>query len=186
MRFSAPFFLAAFAFATSVFCGAGRRPTTEAFSGNSPQGNSSQNDSSGQNCLSISEARKHVGKANCVSGTVIRVEEGNNGITFLDFCADYRSCPFTVVVFEGDLRKVGDLRQLQGRKVQIKGRIEEYDDRAEIILRHPQQLGEGAALLTAIPKDYDVERQGHYSAGSPSLPKAKKTKRPRQGPPVSP
>ena len=41
----------------------------------------------------------------------------------------------------------------------IRGRIEEYDERAEIILRHAQQLGEGAALLTAIPKEYDVEKQ---------------------------
>jgi DNA/RNA endonuclease YhcR with UshA esterase domain len=138
-----------------------------------------------QNCLSVLEAGRHVGKSRCVSGTVVKVEEGNNGVTFLDFCADYRSCPFTVIVFRGDLKNVGDVRQLQGRVVSIKGTIEEYDDRAEIILRHPQQLGESAALLTAIPKDYDVERQGHYSAGSPRLPKAKKTKHTRQGPPVS-
>ena len=39
-------------------------------------------------------------------------------------------------------------------------------------------------MLTAIPKDYDVERQGHYSAGTPRLPKAPKTKHTRQGPPV--
>jgi hypothetical protein len=106
-------------------------------------------------------------------------------VTYLDFCADYRSCPFTVVVFRGDLRKVGDVRQLQGRVVAVRGTIEEYDERAEIILRHAQQLGGGAAKLTAIPKDYDVERQGKYSAGSPKLPKAPKATHTRQGPPVA-
>lgn len=147
--------------------------------------NSSQNNSPMQDCLSITEARKHMGKTNCVSGTVVRVEEGNRGVTYLDFCADYHSCPFTVIVFRSDLRKVGDVRQLQGRVVSIKGTIEEYENRAEIVLRHPQQLGDSAKLLTAIPKDYDVERQGHYSAGSPRLPKAAKAKHTRQGPPVS-
>lgn len=143
------------------------------------------NNPSPPDCLTVAEAHKHVGKTYCVSGTVVRVEDGRNGVTFLDFCPDYRSCPFTVVVFAGDINRVGDLRQLQGRVITIKGRIEEYDDRAEIILRHPQQLGESAALVTAIPKDYDVERRSHYSAGSPRFPKAKKARHKRQGPPIS-
>ncbi len=138
-----------------------------------------------QDCLTISDAHKHVGKTHCVTGTVIRVEEGGNGVTFLDFCADYRSCPFTVVVFPGDLGRVGDVRQLQGRLISIKGTIEEYDDRAEIVLRNPQQLGDSGALAAAVPRDYDVERQGHYSAGKFSRPKASKKKRTRQGAPVS-
>lgn len=138
-----------------------------------------------QDCLSVVDAHKHIGKTHCVTGNVIRVEDGSNGVTFLDFCADYRTCPFTVIVFPADINNLGDVRQLQGHIITIKGRIEEYDDRAEIILRHPQQLGENAAMLTAIPKDYDVERRGHYSAGSPRLPKAKKPKHTRQGPPIS-
>lgn len=150
----------------------------------SSPGNSLSGDSLPQDCLTISEAQKHIGKTHCISGTVVHVEKGNNGVTFLDFCADYRSCPFTVIVFPGDLRKVGDVRQLQGHVISIKGTIEEYDDRAEIILRHPQQLGDGAALLPAIPKDYDVERAGHASAGSFRTIKTKKPKHTRQSPPI--
>jgi len=180
MRFPATLFLAGCLCAAAAPGGSKNHPSKDSWTGNSSPGNSDNS----QNCFTIAEARKHVGKTNCVSGTVLRVEEGNNGVTFLDFCADYHSCPFTVIVFRGDLNQVGNVRQLQGRVVTIKGRIEEYDERAEIILRHAQQLGEGAALLTAIPKDYDVERQGHYSAGSPRLPKAKKTKHTRQGRPI--
>jgi DNA/RNA endonuclease YhcR with UshA esterase domain len=127
---------------------------------------------------------------------VVHVEEGSNGVTFLDFCENYETCPFVVVVFQGDLRRVGNLHQLTGRTIEIKGTVEEYDGRAEIVLRHSQQLGDSASLLTplskdaalapSLPRDYDVERQGHYSAGSPKRPKkAKATARKKQGAPVS-
>jgi len=147
-------------------------------------------------CVPFAEARHHLGKTQCVTGTVTHVKEGNNGVTFLDFCENYETCPFTVVVFQGDLRRVGDVRQLTGRAIEIKGTVEEYDGRAEIILRHPQQLGEGASLLPplskdaalapTLPKDYDVERRGHYNAGKLKRPKkAKATAAKKQGAPVS-
>ena len=147
-------------------------------------------------CISFAEARHHIGKTQCVTGTVLHVKEGSNGVTFLDFCENYETCPFTVVVFESDLRKVGDVRQLTGRAIEIKGVVEEYDGRAEIILRHPQQLGDGASRLPPLPKDaslaptlprdYDVERQGHYSAGKFKRPKkAKAATKKKQGAPVS-
>lgn len=69
--------------------------------------------------------------------------------------------------------------------VKIQGRIEEYDDRAEIVLRHAQQLGDDARLLTAVPKEYDVERQGHYSAGRFRAARTKKPKTAAPGPPIS-
>jgi len=181
MRHAALTFLAGFLFAAGTFCGARNYSTSDPFRSNSGQKSASSSPQNPQSCLSIAEAQKHVGKTNCVKGTVVRVEEGHNGVTFLDFCADFHSCPFTVVVFRGDLKSLGDVRQLQGRDITIKGRIEKYDERAEIILRHAQQLGGSASRLTALPKDYDVERQGHYSAGSFRPSKTKKPKRAEQG-----
>lgn len=185
MRFLAPILVAATLLASGSVCAASSHSSTNPWSKSPSQNDSSQHDSAPENCLTVAEVGKHVGKPNCVTGTVIHVENSNRGVTYLDFCAEYRTCPFSVIVFRGDLRKVGDVRQLQGHVVTIKGTIEEYDNRAEIILRHPRQLGPSAALLTPIPKDYDVERQGHYSAGSPKLAKAKKTKHSTQGAPVS-
>ena len=184
MCFRVLILLTAIALAAGSVCVASNHSPKGSWTGKSSQSDSKSN-SSPQDCLTIAEAQKHVGRTHCVTGTVIRVEEGNSGVTFLDFCTDYQSCPFTVIVFPGDLSNVGDVRQLQGHTVNIKGTIEEYDDRAEIILRHPQQLGDGAAMLPAIPKDYDVERQGHYSAGTFRAKKAKKPKHTRQGPPIS-
>jgi hypothetical protein len=132
-------------------------------------------------CVSFTEARKHIGKTHCVVGTVLHVKDGSRGMTFLDFCEDYRVCPFTVVVFASDLKHVGDVRQLKGRAVEIKGTIVDYDGRAEIILRHPQQLGKGAAFLPPLPKDYDVERKGRFSAGKFSHPKGGKKQTRKKG-----
>lgn len=135
-------------------------------------------------CITYSDARRHIGSTRCVRGTVLHVKQGSKGVTFLDFCEDYRTCPFTVVVFASDLKQVGDVRQLKGRTVEIQGTIQEYDGRAEIILRRPQQLGKDAALLPPLPKDYDVERRGRYSAGKFSYPKSAKKKTTQQDPPV--
>jgi hypothetical protein len=140
--------------------------------------------SASADCVPFSDAHQHVGKTQCISGTVFHVKEGSQGVTFLDFCEDYRTCPFTVVVFPRDLKQVGDVRQLKGRTIEIKGSIQDYDGRAEIILRRPQQLGKDAALLPPLPKDYDVERRGHYSAGKFKYPKAAKKHPKKQGQPV--
>jgi len=136
-------------------------------------------------CLTVAEAAKQVGKKNCVRGAVVRVEQGHNGVTFLDFCADYHSCPFTVVVFRADLQSIGDVRQLQGRTITIQGKIQQYDARAEIVLRNLKQLGDSASHLTALPKDFDVERQGHASAGSFRPSKSKKHRHWDQDAPLS-
>jgi hypothetical protein len=106
-----------------------------------------------------------------VSGKVVRVEAGERGVHFVDFCEDHSRCPFTVVVFAGDLRHVGDVRDLTGREIQIRGDIREYDGRAEIILERVGQLMGDAAHIPPLPKDYDVERRGHYSAGQISHPR---------------
>lgn len=135
-------------------------------------------------CIAISEAKKHIGSTQCVRGTVIEVKQTTRGTTFLDFCADYRACPFTVVVFRSDLKQVGDVRQLKGRTIEIKGTVRDYDGRAEIILRRPQQLGKDAALLPPVPKDYDVERRGHYSAGKFGYPKSSKKETKKRDKPV--
>jgi hypothetical protein len=127
-------------------------------------------------CLPVAEAKKHVGEVKCVTGVVIRVKQGERGVHFLDFCDDFRLCPFTVVIFPRDLKSVGDVRQLQGRMVEIHGQVKEYDGRAEIVLEEYRQLGGAGVRIPPLPKNYDVEKKGRYSAGTFSHPKpARKT-----------
>ncbi len=62
-------------------------------------------------------------------------------------------CPFTVVVFPGDLKRVGDIRGLQGRQIEIEGEVKGYDGRAEIILRRVSQLRGNAGRIPLCPRN---------------------------------
>jgi hypothetical protein len=128
-------------------------------------------------CIPIHEAGQHIGETKCVTGKIVRVKVGEKGVHFLDFCEDAMACPFTVVVFSHDLKDVGDIRRLEGRSIEIRGAVKVYDGRPEIILRRISQVEDGAAMIPPLPKNYDVENRGHYSAGRlhPTT-KPKKTK----------
>jgi hypothetical protein len=142
-------------------------------------------DPSTAHCVAFAEASRHMGTMQCVTGTVVRVESGRDGAKFLNFCPDPKPCPFRVVVFPADLKKMGDIRQLEGRQIEIKGTIQDYDGRPEMILRRSQQLGEGAFLLfPTVPAAYDVERAGHKASGSTHA-KAPKKATTKQGDPIS-
>ena len=132
-------------------------------------------------CVSLFDAHQHIGSTKCVRGTVLNVKEGSKGVTFLDFCENFNTCPFTVVVFAHDLKQVGDVRQLKGRTIEINGTVQDYDGRAEIVLRHPRQLGKDAILVPPLPKNYDVTRAGKYSPGKFSYPKGASKKKHKQG-----
>jgi len=127
-------------------------------------------------CIPIHEASQHVGEVKCVTGKVLHVKVGDRGVRFVGFCDDQAACPFRVVVFAADLKDVGDVRRLEGRVIEIHGPVKLYNGRAEIILSRVAQLTGGANLIPPLPKNYDVEKQGHYSAGRLRSKKPKKTK----------
>jgi hypothetical protein len=93
-------------------------------------------------CVDFHDAGSRRGQTGCVSGQVLKVFASRGGNTFLDFCVDYRKCPFTSVVFSTDRRKLGDLSSLAGRRIEVRGPITTYNGRAEIIVREPQRIRE--------------------------------------------
>src|SRR3954471_7862150 len=105
-------------------------------------------------CISPEQTRNRTGSRACVSGKVLKVVAGR-GVHFLDFCEDYSKCPFTVVVFDRDLRDVGDVRQLEGKLIEVHGNIVQYEGRSEIILKDSRQLKGGSPKLPPVPKAYD-------------------------------
>lgn len=117
-------------------------------------------------CVPFTEARKHLGDSVCVTGKVLKVASSpRSGTHFLNFCENYRDCPFSVVVFAKDLNKVGDVRQLEGHEIKIYGNVREYKGQAEVILNDVRQLKGEATKLPPIPKNYDAANRGRYSAG---------------------
>src|SRR5215475_11500819 len=129
-------------------------------------------------CLSIQQAGEHIGETKCIAGRVLRVKVGAKGVHFLDFCEDQMACPFSVVVFPSNIKDVGDVRRLAGRTIEIHGAVKLYDGRAEIILSRISQISGGAAMIPPLPKNYDVENRGHYSAGKLRPSKKLKTAKP--------
>jgi hypothetical protein len=95
---------------------------------------------SGSACEQIQDAGTHLGEDGCVTGRVLRVYVSHNGNAFLDFCSNYRECPFTSVIFASDLNKFGDVSTLTGRQVEIRGRLKSYRGQPEIVIQDPQQL----------------------------------------------
>jgi hypothetical protein len=123
-------------------------------------------------CIAITEARQHIGEVQSVTGKVLRVKHIGKGVTLFDFCQDSMVCPFTVVVFPHDLKRIGNVSQLQNQVIEIHGPVKEYDGRAEIVLNQLRQLGRTGLRIPPLPKNFDVENKGKYSAGTFSLPKA--------------
>ncbi len=122
-------------------------------------------------CIPITEARQHIGEDQCVTGKVLRVKHIGRGVTLFDFCQDSMVCPFTVVVFPHDLKRIGNVSQLQNQVIEVHGPVKEYDGRAEIVLNQLRQLGGSGLRIPPLPKNFDVENKGKYSAGKFSLPK---------------
>ena len=129
-------------------------------------------------CVPIEQAKDKIGSNACVTGKVLKVAQSQSGTYFLDFCEDYRECPFTVVVFQKNLRDVGDIRALQGSKIDIHGHVKDYAGRAEIVLADERQLKGLVARLPPLPKKFDVEQHGTFSPGQ----KPKQAKAPRKTP----
>jgi len=93
-------------------------------------------------CVDFRLAGAHTGEQTCVSGRVLKVFSARSGNTFLDFCADFRNCPFTSVVFASDRSKFGNLSALGGRRIEIHGKIVPYHGQPEIIVSDPSQFRE--------------------------------------------
>jgi hypothetical protein len=136
-------------------------------------------------CIPFDQARSHIGETQCVTGKVVRVETGARGVTYIDFCDDYRLCSFSVIIFSHDLKNIGDVRQLTGKLVEIRGEVKEYEDRAEIVLESSKQLGGDRMRLPPMPKNFDVEQRGHFSPGQFRAPHARNTHK-KKGHPTIP
>jgi hypothetical protein len=136
-------------------------------------------------CIPFDQARNHLDETQCVTGKVVRVRAGERGVNYLDFCEDYRLCAFSVVIFQHDLQKIGDVRQLTGKVIEIRGEIKDYEDRAEMVLESSRQLNNGLMRLSPLPKSFDVEQRGHFSAGT-SRPGRKRSTSKKKGIPTLP
>lgn len=91
-------------------------------------------------CVDFGHAASLAGRTGCVSGIVQRVYTARSGNTFLDFCENFRDCPFTSLIFAADKSNFGDLTTLEGKRVELRGEITTYQGRPEIVVRTADQI----------------------------------------------
>ncbi len=90
--------------------------------------------------INYTEALAHIGEYASVRGTLIDAYTSKSGTVFLDFCQNYKNCPFSGVIFADDVKEFGDLSRYVGATVTLTGKISSYQDKAEIILSNPSQI----------------------------------------------
>ena len=91
-------------------------------------------------CIDYTEAPTHIGEHRCVVGRINHVFTSSKGNIFLNFCADYQTCPFVGVIFSSEAYKFPGIQNYKGRVVEITGLITSYKGRPEIILDDPTQI----------------------------------------------
>lgn len=90
--------------------------------------------------IPYTEAPNHVGEYACVVGKVDHVYTSAKNTIFINFCPDYKTCPFGAVIFGSAAFKFPNPNQYEGRTVEITGLIRTYQGRPEIILNDPSQI----------------------------------------------
>ncbi len=127
-------------------------------------------------CISPEDALHHVGKDVCISAHVYRVVDAANGIHFLDVCSPETSdaeCHFFILSFSRDEKNVGNLNDLAGQSIQIRGAVHTIQGRAEMVLSSREQLHGGKPKFHPNPqlvKSFSAENGGQaFSAHNGSM-----------------
>jgi endonuclease YncB( thermonuclease family) len=90
--------------------------------------------------VDYTEAPNYVGEYACVSGKIDHVYTSEKGTIFLNFCPDYKTCPFGAVIFGEDANKFPNPKQYEGKALEITGLIKSYQGRPEITLKDLGQI----------------------------------------------
>jgi DNA/RNA endonuclease YhcR with UshA esterase domain len=89
--------------------------------------------------IGTADADKHYDEEIIVTGKVVQVTLRPT-IVFINLDKPHPNSPFVAVIHSESTNQFSDLKSLQGKSVEIQGKIKEYNDKPEIILRSASQL----------------------------------------------
>jgi hypothetical protein len=89
--------------------------------------------------ISAIEAEKHYGESVIVTGKVVQVSIRPR-LVYVNLDKKYPESPMYCVVFARATNQFGDLKKLEGKQVEVKGKIEKYQSKPQIILNSSNQL----------------------------------------------
>jgi DNA/RNA endonuclease YhcR with UshA esterase domain len=89
--------------------------------------------------IKAEEAKKHVGEEAIVRGTIAEVNKAA-ALVRLNFEKPFPNSVFTAVIFARNTNDFPEVDKLQGKSVEVSGKIAEYRNRPQIILNSTNQL----------------------------------------------
>ena len=89
--------------------------------------------------IKASEAKANIGTNAIVTGKVAEVNK-NERIIRLNFDDQYPKNTFTAVIFPDNMKQFPDVEKLQGKTVEVSGKIAAYRERPQIVLTNASQL----------------------------------------------
>ena len=103
---------------------------------------SSYADTSVPVAINYSDAKNYAGDSVSVKGTIVDVYTTSSGQVFFDYCKNYKSCPFSAVIFATDANNFGDVSRYEGKTIIVTGQIKIYNGTPEIVIGSPSQITE--------------------------------------------
>jgi len=85
-------------------------------------------------------AGNYINKEKIIKGLVVGVYKSGSNTIFLNFEKPYPNQCFTGVIFKDYIKEFQDYEDYEGKRVRIKGKIEEYKGKPEIILKKRKQI----------------------------------------------
>jgi DNA/RNA endonuclease YhcR with UshA esterase domain len=89
--------------------------------------------------VTAAEAKDHIGTNAVVTGTIVEVYKGSRTVN-LNFEKAYPKQPFSAVIFSERTNLFPEVDKLQGKTVELTGKISEYHDRPQIVITSTNQL----------------------------------------------
>jgi len=89
--------------------------------------------------IGTAEADKHYQETCIVTGKVAQVTIREK-LVYLNLDKKFPDTPLTCVIFARATNQFGDLKKLEGKQVEVQGKIDEYKEKLQIILNSTNQL----------------------------------------------
>jgi hypothetical protein len=105
-------------------------------------------------CHPASEAARYTGKDICITAHIYDIAQLRDGTRFLDTCSPETSdadCRFTIASLPQDRRDAGNLNELRGKDIELRGTIHSVNQRSLIYLSSARQLHGGAEKFRPNP-----------------------------------
>ncbi len=87
-----------------------------------------------------SAAAQYAGREVIVRGRVVQVSTSRTGTTFINFDKPFPNHTFNAVIFGRDAKGFTAPDQWEGKTVDVRGTVQIYQGKPEIILRSPDQV----------------------------------------------